>query len=66
VSAVIHSQKVSGSEICEYGLIRSVHCIRQKAKGIPAQLRAVALDISDRTLAAVIALRYGLVDLSEI
>jgi hypothetical protein len=30
-----------GVSICEYGLIRSVRCIRQKAKDIPAQLRAV-------------------------
>ena len=30
-----------GVGICEYGLIRSVRCIRQKAKDIPAQLRAV-------------------------
>jgi hypothetical protein len=30
-----------GVGICEYGLIRSVWCIRQKAKDIPAQLRAV-------------------------
>lgn len=30
-----------GVGICEYGLIRSVRCIRQKAKDIPVQLRAV-------------------------
>ena len=30
-----------GVGICEYGLIRSVRCIRHKAKDIPAQLRAV-------------------------
>jgi hypothetical protein len=30
-----------GVGICEHGLIRSVRCIRQKAKDIPAQLRAV-------------------------
>jgi hypothetical protein len=30
-----------GVGLCEYGLIRSVRCIRQKAKDIPAQLRAV-------------------------
>ena len=30
-----------GVAICENGLIRSVRCIRQKAKDIPAQLRAV-------------------------
>lgn len=30
-----------GIGICEYGLIRSVRCIRQKAQDIPAQLRAV-------------------------
>jgi hypothetical protein len=30
-----------GVSICEYGLIRSVRCIQQKAKDIPAQLRAV-------------------------
>jgi hypothetical protein len=30
-----------GVAICEFGLIRSVRCIRQKAKDIPAQLRAV-------------------------
>jgi hypothetical protein len=30
-----------GVGICEYGLIRSVRCIRQKGKDIPAQLRAV-------------------------
>ena len=30
-----------GVGICEYGLIRSVRCIRRKAKDIPAQLRAV-------------------------
>jgi len=30
-----------GVGMCEYGLIRSVRCIRQKAKDIPAQLRAV-------------------------
>lgn len=30
-----------GVSLCEYGLIRSVRCIRQKAKDIPAQLRAV-------------------------
>jgi hypothetical protein len=30
-----------GVAICEYGLIRSVRCIRQKAKDIPAQLRTV-------------------------
>jgi hypothetical protein len=30
-----------GVGICEYGLIRSVRCIRQKAQDIPAQLRAV-------------------------
>jgi hypothetical protein len=33
-----------GVAICEYGLIRSVRCIRQKAKDIPAQLRAVVGD----------------------
>jgi len=30
-----------GVAICEAGLIRSVRCIRQKAKDVPAQLRAV-------------------------
>jgi hypothetical protein len=30
-----------GVGICEYGLIRSVRCIRQKGKDIPAQLRAI-------------------------
>ncbi len=30
-----------GVSLCEHGLIRSVRCIRQKAKDIPAQLRAV-------------------------
>ena len=30
-----------GVAICEHGLIRSVSCIRKKAKDIPAQLRAV-------------------------
>jgi hypothetical protein len=30
-----------GVSMCEYGLIRSVRCIRHKAKDIPAQLRAV-------------------------
>jgi hypothetical protein len=30
-----------GVGLCEYGLIRSVRCIRQKAKDIPAQLCAV-------------------------
>ncbi len=30
-----------GVAICEHGLIRSVGCIRQKAKDIPAQLRQV-------------------------
>ena len=30
-----------GVGLCEHGLIRSVRCIRQKAKDIPAQLRAV-------------------------
>jgi hypothetical protein len=30
-----------GVALCEYGLIRNVRCIRQKAKDIPAQLRAV-------------------------
>lgn len=30
-----------GVAICENGLIRSVRCIRQKAKDIPAQLRSV-------------------------
>jgi hypothetical protein len=30
-----------GVAICEHGLIRSVRCIKQKAKDIPAQLRAV-------------------------
>jgi hypothetical protein len=30
-----------GVGICEHGLIRSVRCIRQKAKDIPAQLRSV-------------------------
>jgi hypothetical protein len=30
-----------GVSICEHGLIRSVCCVRQKAKDIPAQLRAV-------------------------
>lgn len=30
-----------GVAICEHGLIRSVRCIRQKAKDIPAQLRTV-------------------------
>ena len=30
-----------GVAICEHGLIRSVRCIRQKAKDIPAQLRSV-------------------------
>lgn len=30
-----------GVAICENGLIRSVRCIKQKAKDIPAQLRAV-------------------------
>jgi len=30
-----------GVGICEHGLIRSVRCIRQKAKDIPAQLRTV-------------------------
>jgi hypothetical protein len=30
-----------GVAICEQGLIRSVRCIRQKAKDIPAQLRTV-------------------------
>lgn len=30
-----------GVAICEQGLIRSVRCIKQKAKDIPAQLRAV-------------------------
>ena len=30
-----------GVAICEHGLIRSVRCLRQKAKGIPAQLRDV-------------------------
>jgi DNA-binding transcriptional MerR regulator len=29
-----------GVAICEHGLIRSVRCLRQKAKEIPAQLRA--------------------------
>lgn len=29
-----------GVVICEYGLIRSVRCLRQKTKEIPAQLRA--------------------------
>jgi hypothetical protein len=30
-----------GVAICEHGLIRSVSCIRKKAKDVPAQLRAV-------------------------
>ena len=30
-----------GVGICEYGLIRSVRCIRQKARDIPTQLRTV-------------------------
>jgi hypothetical protein len=30
-----------GVAICEHGLIRSVRCIRKKAKDVPAQLRAV-------------------------
>ena len=30
-----------GVAICEYGLIRSVRCIRHKAKDIPAQLRTL-------------------------
>jgi hypothetical protein len=33
-----------GVGMCEYGLIRSVRCIRQKAKDIPAQLGAVVGD----------------------
>jgi len=32
-----------GVAICESGLIRSVRCIRQKAKDVPAQLRAVVV-----------------------
>jgi hypothetical protein len=30
-----------GVAICEHGLIRSIRCIRQKNKDIPAQLRTV-------------------------
>jgi len=33
-----------GVSMCEYGLIRSVRCIRQKAKDIPAQLGAVVAE----------------------